>query len=306
MTSRITVVGIGASAGGIQAFEAFFRSMPANSGMAFVILLHLPADRKSMLREILARRTPMNVVDAQDGTLIAPDSVFIPPPHTLVSLADGRLRVSSPLTCEERTFLPIDTFFDSLAACLKDAAVGIVLSGTGSDGALGLKAIKEAGGLTVAQGSDGTAPQYPEMPEGAIAMGSVDLVASVEDIPGHLLRMMSYTDHASKKPEASETDACRLEICAILRSRLGHDFSGYRSATFLRRVERRMQVVGATTLSDYVAKLKSIPIEATLLFRDLLIRVTSFFRDPEIFEVLEQKVIPALFEDKGADGAVRV
>ncbi|MBS3998615.1 MAG: chemotaxis protein CheB, partial [Hydrogenophaga sp.] len=172
------VVGIGASAGGIDAFRNFFERLPADAGMAFVVILHLPADRKSMLTDILQRWTGMRVVDADDGTQIEPDCVYVPPPHSVVTLADGRLRVQPSGPDEQRFFRPIDSFFDSLGTALRERAVGIVLSGTGSDGALGLKVIKECGGLTIAQGSQGSAPEYPGMPGAAIATGSVDLVTS--------------------------------------------------------------------------------------------------------------------------------
>ena len=306
--SAFPIVGIGASAGGLDAFHKFFDHMPPDCGMAFVMILHLPADRRSMLPDILARWTPMQVLVGVDGTLIEPNCVYVPPPHAIVSLKDGRLGVRESDPDDQRLPRPIDAFFDSLGASLGEQSVGIILSGTGSDGALGLKAIKECGGLTIAQGSDGSAPQYGEMPAGAIATGSVDLVAAIEDIPGQLIRIKG--SHAASpdagEDVASKVDAARLKICAILRSQVGHDFSGYRDKTFLRRVQRRMQVVGAVTLDDYVARLQTDHNESVLLFRDLLIRVTSFFRDKETFEILEARVISHLFAGKGADGAVRV
>jgi two-component system, chemotaxis family, CheB/CheR fusion protein len=302
------VVGIGASAGGLDAFHKFFNHMPADCGMAFVMILHLPPDRKSMLAEILGRWTAMPVVEAVDGTIINPNCVYVPPPHALVTLKDRRLSVHMPLADDQRLPRPIDAFFDSLGSSLGDQAVGIVLSGTGSDGALGLKSIKECGGLTIAQGINGATPQYSEMPAGAIATGSVDLVAPIEEIPGQLVRIKGY---AVQSPEAMtgslpDVDAARRKICTILRSQVGHDFSGYRDKTFLRRVQRRMQVLNASTLNDYILKLEADHNEAVLLFRDLLIRVTSFFRDKETFDTLESLVIPRLFAGKGADGAVRV
>ncbi len=188
---EFSIVGIGASAGGIDAFRTFFSHMPADSGLAFVLILHLPAGRKSMLPEIVGRWTSMPVTEAADDTLIEPNRVYVPPPHAVVSLADKRLRISVPTPEDAKVFRPIDAFFDALAQAMQDRAVGIVLSGTGTDGALGLKAIKERGGLTIAQGSDGTTPQYAEMPAGAIATGSVDVIASAEEMPGHLMRMRS-------------------------------------------------------------------------------------------------------------------
>ncbi len=306
--SAFPIVGIGASAGGLEAFRKFYDHMPADCGMAFVMILHLPADRKSMLADILGRWTPMKVLQGIDGQIIRPNCVYVPPPHAIVTVRNGGLSVQLPAPEDHRVPRPIDAFFDSLGRAMGDQAVGIVLSGTGSDGALGLKAIKECGGLTMAQGSDGTAPLYGEMPAGAIATGAVDVVASIEDIPGHLLRIKGSTLEILDPPgeSALAVDAARLEICAILRAQVGHDFSGYRDKTFLRRVQRRMQVVGVTTMQDYISRLHADHGEVVHLFRDLLIRVTSFFRDKETFERLESLVIPRLFAGKQADGAVRL
>jgi two-component system, chemotaxis family, CheB/CheR fusion protein len=304
--SAFPIVGIGASAGGIDAFRQFFHRMPADCGMAFILILHLPADRKSLLTEILSRWTSMPVVEGTDATRIEPNRVYVPPPHAIVTLADGHLRVSAPPQGDQ-IFRPIDALFDSLGAQLRERAVGIVLSGTGSDGALGVKAIKECGGLTIAQGRNGTAPQYGEMPAGAIATGAIDLVVPAQEMAAQLMRLKSVAvDVGRDRDEGSDVESARLAICAILRTQLGHDFSGYRSQTFLRRVARRMQVVNVTSLEAYIAKLKTSPEEVTALFRDLLIRVTSFFRDQETFEVLAAKVIPRLFEAKAADGTVRL
>lgn len=305
--SELTIVGIGASAGGLDAFHTFFNNMPADCGMAFVTILHLPADRRSLLPEILARWTPMHVEEALDGALIKPNCVYVPPPHAIVTLRDGRLDVRMPRPDEGRVFRPIDAFFDALAASVGERAVGIVLSGTGTDGALGLKAIKARGGLTIVQGSDGNAPQYREMPAGAIATGSVDVVAPIEKIPEHLMSLKSARPAGPESEEdADRLDAARLQICGLIRAQLGHDFGGYRDRTFLRRVHRRMRVVNAATVDDYVSRLRADPGEVVSLFRDLLIRVTSFFRDKETFETLETKVIPRLFAGKEAHNSVRI
>jgi two-component system, chemotaxis family, CheB/CheR fusion protein len=301
------VVGIGASAGGVDAFHSFFRHVPVDCGMAFVILLHLPADRKSMLPEILARWTPLRVIEVQNQTSLEPNCIYVPPPHALVTVADGRLEVQLPEERNDKLFRPIDGFFDSLGSALRERAVGIVLSGTGSDGALGLKAIKERGGLTLAQGRDGSGPLYGEMPAGAIATGAVDLVLAVEEMPQHLSRLTAANDAPATVPDdANEVEAARQAICAILRRRLGHDFADYRTQTFMRRVERRRQMRNVASLQHYVECLQDDPEEAALLFRDLLIRVTSFFRDKRTFDALEAQVIPALYAQKRADAAVRV
>ena len=301
------IVGIGASAGGIEAFHGFFNHMPTDSGMAFVMILHLPAEHNSLLTDILSRWTSMRVMQATHGMTLEANGVYVPPPHTLVTLSSGKLSIEAVAQGNERMFRPIDGFFDSLATELREQSIGIVLSGTGSDGALGLKAIKECGGLTIAQGSDGSGPQYDQMPAGAIATGAVDLILPVEEMPKHLLRISGRDAKPAKQSDDShQKETARLQICNLLRGRLGHDFSGYRSQTFLRRVDRRMQVVNSKSFPDYVERLETDAGEVSLLFRDLLIRVTSFFRDKETFEALEAKVIPLLFDHKQADKTVRI
>jgi len=304
--ARFPVVGIGASAGGLDAFRGFFEHLPPDCGMALVMILHLPPDRKSMLPEIIERWTKMPVTEVQPGVRIESDHVYVLPPHAIVGVKDGVFALQA-VRQGERLSHPIDEFFDALGTDLHERAVGIVLSGTGVDGSLGLKAMKERGGLTIAQGTDGSGPQYEGMPAGAIATGMVDIVCPVEQMPARLLQ---YRDALSIEPAAAtpepDTDAARLEICALLRAHRGHDFSDYRSQTFMRRVGRRMQVLNLATLPQYIHALKDNPAELTALFRDLLIRVTSFFRDPETFQVLAAKVIPRLFEHQAADGVVRV
>jgi two-component system, chemotaxis family, CheB/CheR fusion protein len=310
MQSEFSVVGLGASAGGLEAFHQFFAHMPANCGMAFVVMLHLPAEHKSMLKEILARWTAMPVTEVALGDSVAlqPNHVYVPYPHSIVTVRDGGVQVEQQAAENARLLRPIDGFFDSLGVALRERAVGVVLSGTGSDGALGLKALRESGGFTIAQGSDGAAPQYGEMPGGAIATGAVDLVAPVQDIPGHLMRLKGrIVDEKSKEDEDARTlEVRRLEICALLRKQLNHDFSDYRRQTFLRRVERRMLVVNAPTMDAYLDKLRSDSGEVKALFLDLLIRVTSFFRDADTFATLASEVIPRLFEGKGPDSSVRI
>ncbi len=301
------IVGIGASAGGIEAFREFFEHMPPDSGMAFVVVLHLPPARKSMLADILSRWTRMPVVSITDGMAVHPNTLYVPPSGATVALQDQRLRLHQMLVDQPREFSPINSFFNSLAESLHEDAIGIVLSGTGNDGALGLKAIKSCGGLTLAQGHDGTKPQYEGMPSSAIATGAVDLVASAEAMPAHILGVM----HRRRLPQSAalqdeQATASRLAICSILHRRLGHDFSGYKEATFLRRVARRMLVVGLTMLDAYVVLLESDPAETEMLFRDLLIGVTSFFRDADTFETLDSNVLPELFAGKGKDHVVRV
>ena len=305
---RLPIVGIGASAGGIEAFKGFFENMPSDSGLGFVVVLHLPADRKSLLHEILSRWTQMPVVAVTDGCRVEANHVYVPPPGVVVTLHDDRLRLYRLAPNEAREPTPISMFFDSLAVALQEDAIGVVLSGTGNDGALGLKAIKTSGGLTLAQGTDGTGPQYAGMPDSAIATGTVDIVAPVEAMPARIIAFQDSlrTSNGPTELTAEQTDAARLAICSALNRQLGHDFSGYKDKTFLRRVQRRMQVLNAATLPDYLERLEGDRAEAGALFRDLLIGVTSFFRDADAFETLKLTVFPQLFEGKGAVNTVRV
>jgi two-component system CheB/CheR fusion protein len=302
----ISIVGIGASAGGIEAFKGFFENMPADSGLAFIVVLHLPHDRVSVLPAILTRLTRMRVVEVTDGLAVAANHVYVPPPGVVVTLRNGRLHLLGLV--QPREINPISVLFDSLAAQLRENAIGVVLSGTGHDGALGLRAIKENGGLTLVQGSEGTRPQHDGMPSSAIATGAVDIIASVEAIPGHILAVQAARlgPRPAAKLTADQLDDARRAICAILLRQLDHDFFGYKDKTFLRRVQRRMQVTRLSNMNDYIARLDASRDEVLMLFRDLLIGVTSFFRDPKIFEDLKQKILPRLFAAKPEDRPLRV
>jgi two-component system, chemotaxis family, CheB/CheR fusion protein len=305
----LSVVGIGASAGGIEAFRRFFERMPVDSGLAFIIVLHLPAGRKSMLAEILARWTTMKVTEARDGDAITANHVLVIPAGAVARLQDGILSLRH-LTAEppQATAAPIDVFFDSMAAALDEDAIGVILSGTGHDGTLGLKAIKARGGFTLAQGRNGTAPEYRDMPDSAVAAGAVDLYVPVEEMSGHILterQVRAASAGEAGQPEI-DVDKIRLAICDLLRSRLGHDFSQYKRQTFMRRVRRRMQVLRLSGYEGFLARLESDREQVVLLFRDLLISVTSFFRDPDAFATLESDVIPLLFRGKDAAAEVRV
>src|SRR6516225_1257083 len=301
MMPSLPIVGIGASAGGVEALEQFFKSVPAANGLAFVILTHLPPDRESMLSEILGRATRMPVVDARDGDKVEAEHVYVLPPSAILTIRGGRLRLrrTGP-TDRERA--PIDIFFTSLAEDQAEHAIGIVLSGGGHDGTLGLKAIKENGGLTIAQGTNVTRPRFTEMPSSAVAAGIVDLELPVETIPE---RIIGYVRNWGEFDTQHRGDALST-IFNLLRTRTGHDFREYKERTFQRRVQRRMQVVQTTKLEDYAERLQSEPDEVGALFRDLLIGVTDFFRDTAAYQALETLVIPKLFEDKGGDDEVRV
>jgi two-component system, chemotaxis family, CheB/CheR fusion protein len=275
--------------------------------MGFVVVLHLSADRKSLLAEIISRWTAMPVSEAADGEHVEPNRVYVIPPGYIATVQRGRLRLRHLAPDVPREATPIDQFFDSLAADLGENAIGIVLSGTGHDGALGLKAIKARGGLTLAQGTDGSGPQHSGMPNSAIATGAADLIVPAQDMPRLVMASrINPSAPADTGDTATEIDTARLSICEILRAQLGHDFSQYKDKTFLRRVQRRTQVLGLTVLTDYVARLEQDRNEVVLLFRDLLIGVTTFFRDANAFEAVKRVVVPRLFQDKGACDTVRV
>ena len=301
MAPSLPIVGIGASAGGVEALEQFFRSVPAESGLAFVVVTHLPPDRESMLSEILGRATRMPVVDAGDGEVVEAEHVYVLPPSAILTIREGRLRLRRTGPAD-RERAPIDVFFNSLAEDQAERAIGVVLSGGGHDGTLGLRAIKENGGLTIAQGSNVTRPRFAEMPSSAVAAGIVDLHLPVENIPERIIGYIRNWGAFETEPPGNALTS----IHTVLRTRTGHDFREYKERTFQRRVQRRMQVLQTTKIEDYAERLQNEPDEVNALFRDLLIGVTDFFRDAAAFQALERQVVPKLFEGKGADDEVRV
>ena len=294
----------------MEALKAFFANVPDDAGVAFLVVLHLLPGHASKLPEIIARETRMPVRQANDGDQIEAEHVYVIPPDALMRVAGGRLQVlRSAAPVHEVT--PIDFLFASMAAELGSRALGVVLSGAGSDGALGLKAIKQAGGFAIAQGSNGSGPQHGEMPAAAIAATAVDLILPVEQMARRIVALPGFPDGTSVDetplPPNEEQLIAELKpvICALLRGQIGHDFSGYKQQTFVRRVHRRMNFLGLDPQA-YVARLRADPHEVALLFHDLLIGVTAFFRDPEIFEAVRQTVVPHLFIGKGADSTVRI
>jgi len=307
MDNELRIVGVGASAGGVEALTKFFAHMPADPGMAFLVVLHLLPGHASRLPEIIARETKLTVEQATDGTEIERNRVYVIPPDMLLRVSDGHVQVRAPAGIL-REIMSIDVLFSSMAAELGPRAIGVVLSGIGSDGALGLKAIKQAGGCAVAQGSNGSAPQHAEMPTAAIASAAVDLILPVEQMGRRLATLaLPPAGDETPLPRADEQRIGDLKplICTLLRAQIGHDFSGYRRETFMRRVHRRMQFLGLDP-NDYVVRLRSDPHEVTLLFHDLLIGVTAFFRDPDVFDAISQIVVPQLFRGKSADSNLRI
>jgi two-component system, chemotaxis family, CheB/CheR fusion protein len=278
MDKPFPIVGVGASAGGVEALEYLFKAMPPEPGMAFVVITHLAPHRESMLPEILARDTRMPVLVAEHDQQVRPNHVYVVPADKVLDISKGRLGARAKTETHERT--PIDSFFAALAEDQSEYAIGIVLSGAGSDGTLGIKAIKEHGGLTLAQTADHSGPRHASMPESAIASGLVDLAVPVESMPAQLVAYVSSFDILDKEVDKDEeAEKTRRVICAILLDQTGHDFTGYKTRTFYRRLECRMQVLQITSLADYAERLRQDASEVNTLFRDLLIGVTNFFRD---------------------------
>jgi two-component system CheB/CheR fusion protein len=302
------IVGIGASAGGLAAFEAFFSGMPADidPGMAFVLVQHLAPDHKSILSDLIRRYTRMQVFEVEDGMVVRPNCAYIIPPNRDMAFLNGTLQLLEQ-TATRGLRLPIDFFFRSLAQDQHERAICIVLSGTGSDGTQGVRAIKGEGGMVMVQNPAST--EYDGMPRSAIATGLVDYELPPAEMPAQLI---AYVAHAfGAPPRAASVPAPKVEnalkkIFILLRAQTGHDFSQYKPSTIHRRIDRRMAVQQVDTIDSYVKYLQQTPVEVEALFRDLLIGVTSFFRDPETFKALEENIIPKLFEGRPAGSVVRV
>ncbi len=306
--SDFPVVGIGASAGGLAAFEAFFSAMPTDTdiGVAFVLVQHLAPDHKSILSELIRRYTRMQVFEVEDGVKVQPDCAYIIPPNRDMAYLNGTLHLLEP-TEPRGIRMPIDFFFRSLAQDLRERAIGIVLSGSGSDGTLGLLSIKGEGGMIMAQHPDST--EHDGMPRRAIATGLVDYVLPPDEMPAQLRAYVAHAFGKRPRPAAPPTptdDDTRKKICVLLRSQTGHDFSQYKQTTMIRRVERRMAIHQIEHQEDYLRFLQLTPAEVQALFRALLIGVTRFFRDPEAFAALGEQVIPRLFADRQNGGNVRI
>ncbi|WP_082547599.1 chemotaxis protein CheB [Rhodanobacter sp. Soil772] len=302
------IVGIGASAGGLEAFKAFFAHMPVDGELAFVLVQHLAPDHNSLLAELVGRSTSMPVLEATHGMRVEARHVYVIPPNTTLTIADGVLQVCKPAPPREHRW-PINTFFTSLAEDQGDCAVCVVLAGTGNDGAQGLRAVKDHGGLALAQsGFDHEA--MTGMPANAVATGLVDAVMPVSDMPARLLAYQKQM-HAAQQKKGSDgvrgDVAAHLKtICELLHAEVGHDFSQYKEKTLMRRIQRRMLVVQAETVADYIDHLRQYPNEHELLFREFLIGVTEFFRDPVAFEALRTIAIPSLLADRASDDVLRV
>ena len=302
------VVGIGASAGGLAAIESFLKAIPAEivCNMAFVIVQHLDPDHKSILIDLVKMYTKMKAFVVEDGIKVMPNCVYVIPPNRDMALLNGNLHLierESPHGLR----LPIDYFFRSLAEDQHEKAICIILSGTGSDGTLGLKAIKGEGGIAFAQSVESAG--YDGMPRSAIATGKVDYVLAPDEMPTQLINYVSrvFKSKIFTQPVAApETEDTRNKIFILLRNHTGHDFSNYKQNTINRRIERRMVLNQIDTLEEYFVFIKRNPIEIETLFRELLIGVTHFFRDKDAFNFLNNNIIPKLFKGKNPETSIRV
>jgi two-component system, chemotaxis family, CheB/CheR fusion protein len=301
------VVGIGASAGGLSALRQFLGQLPPDAGMAYVVVLHLSPEHKSHVEELLQLKTAMPVAEVSERVELQPDHVYVVPPDRNLLCADGGLEVTHRPPAGQN-LVPIDTFFRSLADTHGAMAVAVVLSGTGTDGADGLRRVKEAGGLTMAQSPDDA--EHSGMPRAAIGTGLVDRVLPAAALGPELVRLARDGAEGDTRREGmisrQEGEAPLPAILSEIRACTGHDFSRYKRPTVLRRLNRRIQLAGADTMDEYLRILQREPAEIEALDQDLLIAVTGFFRDPASFAALDEEVLPALLEGRAAGDAIRV
>ncbi len=302
--SSFHIVGIGASAGGLEALEQCLGHVPADSGLAFVIVQHLDPTHKGIMPELLQRATPMPVAQVKDRLKVRPNCVYVIPPNKDMALLRGELHLLEP-SAPRGLRLPIDFFFRSLAEDLQERSIGIILSGMGTDGTLGLRAIKEKAGVTLVQ--DPASAKFDSMPRSAIDAGLADVVAPVEDLPGRLLDYLKHVPFAAPPERLLEdkTLSALERVMIVLRARTSHDLSLYKKSTIYRRIERRMGLHQIDRIATYVRFLQENPKEVESLFKELLIGVTSFFRDPPAWEQLKKEGMPSLLAGHQSGEALR-
>jgi two-component system CheB/CheR fusion protein len=304
--SIFPIVGIGSSAGGLEALEKFLTNMPGEPNIAFVVIQHLSPKHKSIMASLLAKYTAMKVIEIEDGTKVEPGCLYINPPNMNVIISGGILYLKESIKTHGIN-LPIDIFFRSLSEDLKEQAICIILSGTATDGTLGIKAVKGSGGIAIVQSPESA--KYDGMPRCAISTGLVDFILPVEQIPQQLIRYIRHPYlEVAEKPAAVETHfrSYMEEVFALIRSATGHDFSHYKQNTIGRRIERRMAVHQVDRISDYVTFLHRNRGEIETLYKDLLIGVTNFFRDANAFGVLKDRAIPGLLQNRNTDSPIRI
>jgi two-component system CheB/CheR fusion protein len=300
------VVGIGASAGGLKALTQLFQHVPPHPGMAFVVVVHLSPEHESSLPDLIQQVSTMPVQSVTEKLDIQPDHVYVISPNSLLRMDDGRLEPTQAPRHRGRP-MTVDVFLETLANAHKSRSLGIILSGTGSDGTLGVRAVKAAGGITIAQAPEEA--EYESMPGNAIAAGWIDFVLPVSEMPAKIvslwrnaqaIHMPALPERPTPEDAAAEAEEAIRDILATLRTRTGHDFSQYKRATLLRRLERRLQVNQLRNVQQYRDFIAEHASESQALLRDLLISVTSFFRDPAAWKAMEERAIPELL--KGREG----
>lgn len=307
------IVGVGASAGGLEAFTRLIKHLPDDTGMAFVLVQHLDPEHESKLPQLLAKTSKMPVLEVTNNTRVKANHVYVIPPNRSMTIADRVLRLLPRAKADGR-HRSIDHFFESLANDQRHQAIGVILSGTATDGTLGLQAIKGEGGITFAQDESA---KYDSMPRSAVAAGDVDFVLPPEKIAEEIARIAEHpyvapleestgeVSEAEEPKKLTEQDALQ-KILLLVRNHSRVDFSLYRGNTIRRRIMRRMVLAKLKELNGYADYLVNNPSELEALYQDLLIAVTSFFRNPETFDALKQKVFPKIMNDRSADNAVRV
>ena len=289
------IVGIGASAGGLEAIEDFFKAMPPDSGMAFVVVQHLSPDYKSMMVELLSRKTEMPVLRTEDGMQVEPNHIYLIPPKKSLTIFHGKLLLTDQKH-RDGINLPVDIFLKSLAEDQNENAVGVILSGTGSDGTRGVRAIKEWGGLVMVQDEDSA--KFDGMPRAAASTGVADFVLPPEEMPSQLLACLShpYVSRQDRQEQALSGETGLTRLFSLLRAKTKVDFTYYKPSTTNRRIERRIAVTQVADLEAYVGYVEQTPAELSALYRELLIGVTSFFRDAKVMAILQDKVLPEVLQ----------
>ena len=303
----IPIVGIGASAGGLAALKTFFSYVPKDSGIAYVVVVHLSPEHKSVLAELLQPYINIPVEQVSDTVELRPNQVYVIPPNANLNTIDTHLRLSE-LEKRRSERAPIDHFFRTLSKTHEGEAIGIVLTGTGSDGTLGLKEIKEKGGLTIVQ--DPEEAEYNGMPQSAIAAGLVDMVLPIKEMSSYFINYLKTKPELKsldpdQKPDSIEQQIIH-KIFAQVKAITRRDFGHYKLSTILRRLQRRMQIYQIEHLNDYLDLLRNNPQEIRALSDDFLITVTSFFRDPKAFKYLKEKIIPIIIKNKKPDDQIRI
>ncbi|WP_142849416.1 chemotaxis protein CheB [Telmatospirillum sp. J64-1] len=297
------VVGVGASAGGLEALRIFFQNMPAKSGLSFIVVQHLSPDHKSLMADLLSKHTTMPVSEAGDGMVVEPDKVYLLPPGKLLTISGGRLNLVVK-EASTNLSLPIDLFLESLATDQREKAIAVILSGTGSDGSRGIRAIKEAGGRVLVQEPYSSA--FDGMPRSAIASGVVDDVVPADMLADSIIALSHAPRPRGQTGKVDPDDPQIEQVLSALHLHADVDFSHYRRSTLARRIERRLSLQGLADLASYARHLRETPVEAQLLCKDLLINVTRFFRDEGAFDALAEQVIPDVVKAAGPSDPVRV